>query len=234
MQPDKLILFDIDGTLLHCGSAARESLAEALSEVTGSPLNLRLEDVAGNTALGIIRTALERVGALEPDPEQTIKAVSEKYLEILKVKYPARGDQYLYPGVEELLQRVCERDDIRMGLLTGNLEQGAKVKLEPFGIWDDFALGAFGSDSKDRNELPKIAWQKAREQLDEVYGARQTMIIGDTPRDAVCAMKNNTHSIIILRREIWREAVEVENPDYIVDSTENVDQLLEYLIGYYP
>lgn len=234
MQPDKLVLFDIDGTLLHCGSSARESLAEALSEVTGSPLHLRLEDVAGNTDLGIIRTALQRVGALEPEPEKTIQAVSEKYLEILKVKYPARGDQYLYPGVEELLDRVRERADIRMGLLTGNLEPGAKVKLDPFGIWDYFDVGAFGSDSEDRNELPGVAWKKANEQLEEVYGAKQTMIVGDTPRDAVCARKNNTHSLIILRREIWKEAVEVENPDYIAGSTENVDQLLKYLVGYYP
>lgn len=234
MHPDKLVLFDIDGTLLHCGSAARESLAEALSEVTGSPLNLRLEDVAGNTDLGIIRTALKRVGALQPEPEATIRAVSEKYLEILKVKYPARGDQYLYPGVEDLLNRLRERKDIRMGLLTGNLEQGARVKLEPFDIWDYFELGAFGSDSADRNELPKIAWQKANEQLNEVYGARQTLIVGDTPRDAVCARKNNTSALIILRRDIWEEAILAEEPDHIAESTENVDQLFEYITGYYP
>lgn len=232
MQPDKLILFDIDGTMLHCGASARESLTEALVQVSGTPVQLHLEDVAGNTDLGIIRTALERNGTMRPENGKIIDQVINKYLDILQVKYPERGDQYLYRGVDQLLELLSNRKDIRLGILTGNLEPGARIKLEPFGIWDYFSFGAFGSDSEDRNELPKIAWKKAQSSLEETYSPAQTLIVGDTPRDAVCARVNNTHSLIISRRAHWLEAIRAENPDFIVDSTENVQQLYEYITGF--
>lgn len=231
-QPDKLILFDIDGTLLHCGSSARESLARALSDVTGTEIALHLEDVAGFTDLGIIQNALRRAGLLDGNPDDIVKIVGKRYLEILKVEYPKRNDQYLYPGIPELLKQTSEHPELRAGLLTGNLIAGAKVKLAKFDIWHYFKIGAFGSDSIDRNELPKIAWHKAEDSLGETYAPEQTIIVGDTPRDALCARVNSAKSLIFLRRTEWRPEILKEEPLKVMDSSEDVDAIMDLLTGF--
>lgn len=231
-QPDKLVLFDIDGTLLHCGSSARESLARALSDITGAEIALQLEDVAGFTDLGIIQNALRRAEMLNGNPDEIVKKVGERYLEILKVEYPKRNDQYLYPGIPELLQQTSEHPELRVGLLTGNLIDGAKVKLAKFDIWHHFKIGAFGSDSIDRNKLPKIAWRKAVESLGETYGPEQTIIVGDTPRDALCARVNKAKSLIFLRRTEWRPEILREEPLEVMDSSEDVDTIMDILTGF--
>ena len=232
-QPNKLILFDIDGTLLHCGSSARESLGKALTDITGEHIDLTLEDVAGYTDLGIIKNALSRAGLLDGDPRAIVEKVGQRYLEILEVAYPERGDQYLYPGVPQLLEWLKERSDVRLALLTGNLMSGAKVKLAPFGIWEDFTFGVFGSDSIDRNQLPKIAWEKAEKTLDEQYRPEQTLIVGDTPRDALCAHVNDAKSLIICRRPEWRQEILAQNPIDVFNSTEDVDAIYEHITGFY-
>jgi len=224
-----LILLDIDGTILHCGSAARESLARALSEYTGEQITLELADVAGSTDLGIIRDALERVGALDGNPETILAEVGKRYLSLLRREYPKRGDQHLYPGARDLIKQLHHSDDFRLGLLTGNLEEGARVKLHPFDIWDYFPFGAFGSDAMHRNDLPAIAWDKAREQLGEHYTPDETVIIGDTPRDALCAEVNGIRSIIICRRPHWRQEIHRYNPWRVLESTGNVAGILRVL-----
>lgn len=223
--PDKLVLFDIDGTLLHCGSSARESLAKAVSQVANQNIHLQVEDVAGSTDVGIMRHALKRIGFDDGELDQRVAEAGEIYLEIVKVAYPARNDQYLYPGVEELLERLTARPDIRLGLLTGNLYEGARLKLAPFDIWDYFAVGAFGSDSAERNDLPGIAMEKARTRLNEQYSPAQTLLVGDTPRDALCARVNDIRALIVCRRLEWMDDILRYEPYRLVESTEDTDKL---------
>ncbi|HKJ69148.1 MAG TPA: HAD family hydrolase [bacterium] len=231
-QPEKLVLFDIDGTLLHGGTSARESLAVALSEVAGKQIALQTEDVAGNTDLGIFRRALEREGFESGEIDHLLPPTIERYLEVVAEAYPARNDQYLYPGIKELLARLHDRDDIRLGLLTGNLMEGARIKLEPFDIWHHFAVGAFGSDAANRNDLPGIALRKARDELGEHYTADQTLIVGDTPRDALCAEVNDIGALIICRRPEWLEEIQQHHPYLIVNSTENVEQMYKTITSF--
>ncbi len=232
-QPDTLVLFDIDGTLLHCGSSARESLARALSEITETEIALHLEDVAGFTDLGIIQNALKRVGLLNGNPDGIVQKVGDRYLEILQVEYPKRNDQYLYPGIPELLEQTNAHPELRLGLLTGNLIAGAKVKLAKFDIWDYFKIGAFGSDSIDRNELPKVAWRKALESLGETYTPEQTILVGDTPRDALCARVNGTKALIFSRRNEWRDDIRKEAPLAVLESSEDVSRIMKILTGFH-
>lgn len=231
-QPEKLVLFDIDGTLLHGGTSARESLAVALSEVTGKQIELRTEDVAGNTDLGIFRHALEREGFESDEIDRLLPRTIERYLEVVSEAYPSRNDQYLFPGIKELLARLNDRDDIRLGLLTGNLMEGARIKLEPFDIWHYFEVGAFGSDAANRNDLPGIALQKARDQLGEHYTPEQTLIVGDTPRDALCAKVNDIRALIICRRPEWLEEIQQHHPFLIVNSTENVEYVFHIITNF--
>ncbi len=230
--PEKLVLFDIDGTLLHGGTSARESLAVALSNVAGTQIELRTEDVAGNTDLGIFRHALEREGFEDGEIDRLLPRAVEHYLEVVAEAYPARNDQYLFPGIRELLARLNDRDDIRLGLLTGNLREGARIKLEPFDIWHYFDVGAFGSDAANRNDLPGIALQKARNQLGEDYTADQTLIVGDTPRDAICAKVNEIRALIICRRPEWLEEIQQHDPFLIVNSTENVEYVYKIITNF--
>jgi len=231
-MPDKFVLFDIDGTLLHCGSSARESLAQAVSEVSGHSIELQIEDVAGSTDLGIMRHALQRAGFTDGELEQQVAQAGSTYLEIVKTAYPARNDQYLYPGVETLLARLAARPDVRLGLLTGNLYEGARVKLDPFDIWDYFAMGAFGSDSADRNDLPGIALSKAATQLGEHFTPAHTLLVGDTPRDALCARVNDIRALIVCRRPEWLEDILPHHPFRVVNSTEDTENLFNLITNF--
>jgi len=232
VQPDKLILFDVDGTLLHGGTSARESLASAMSEVTGHEITLRTMDVAGNTDLGIFHHTLGRYDYSTDEINTLIPDVIENYLEIVAEAYPSRNDQYLFPGIPELLERLDARDDIRLGLLTGNMKEGARIKLKPFDIWHYFPIGAFGSDSADRNDLPGVAVKKAQEKLGEQYAADQILIVGDTARDALCGEANDIRTLIIARRPEWLEEIQKYEPYRIVDSSENVDELFNIIVNF--
>ena len=231
IHPKKLVLFDIDGTLLHCGSSARESMAQAISEEVGSLVELLVEDVAGSTDLAIMQQALSRHGVLDGDTGGVLARVTKRYLEIMKVAYPARDDQYLYPGIRELLEKLNGEPGIRLGLLTGNLIDSARVKLANYGIWEYFRVGAFGSDATDRNELPGVAWKKAAQELGEQYTPEQTVLIGDTPRDALCARANGIRGIIICRRPEWREQVQEHFPAMILDSSVDYEAIWQMIIG---
>ncbi len=228
-QPDTLLLFDIDGTMLHCGASARESLSQAISEITGQAVSLRVEDVAGSTDLGIIRNALTRLGIDEDEIPPLVPEIGRRYIEIVMTAYPERNDQYLYPGISELLEHLQSRDRFRLGLMTGNLYEGAQVKLRPFGIMDMFQVGAFGDDSPNRNGLPPIAWEKAEQELNETYRPERTMIIGDTPSDAVCARVNGVKALMVVRRPEWREEIQQHDPFRVVEDTENVEDILELM-----
>ncbi len=178
-----LVLFDIDGTLLTAGEAPRRALEEALTAVYGTPGPVTSHDFSGKTDPQIVVELLEMGGLSRAEIEPLLACALEAYVDRLAVYLREDEDARLLPGVAELVPRLAAERRAALGLLTGNVLGGARVKLMHFGLWQHFALGAFGSDHADRNELPALAVARAEERWRLPFPPHRTFVVGDTPRD---------------------------------------------------
>ena len=204
-----LVLFDIDGTILWSDGAGRRAIHTALMEVFGAigPPDYRFD---GKTDRQIVRDLMRSVGHGDAHIDERMEPVLTRYVECLAGELGSEDLQArLLDGVEELLNALEGRDDVILGLLTGNVEPGARAKLHAVGIDPDrFTVGAFGSDHEHRPQLPAIAQQRVRDALGiEVAGAN-IVVIGDTPADIECA------------RSIEARAIGVATGRYRVDELE--------------
>jgi phosphoglycolate phosphatase-like HAD superfamily hydrolase len=182
----KLVLFDIDGTLVLTGGAGLRAMNRASEEIVGHSEALDGIPVAGRTDWIILQDMLARIGR-ELD-EELFDRLRDRYLQHLRdeILKPGRGVKAVMPGVRQLLEELTPSDGVFLGLLTGNFEAGARIKLEHFDLWRHFRCGAFGDDAADRNALVPIAVERARAKGLSVPG--QIFVVGDTPHDVACAL----------------------------------------------
>jgi phosphoglycolate phosphatase len=182
----KLVLFDIDGTLVLTGGAGLRAMNRASEEIVGHSEALDGIPVAGRTDWIILQDMLARIGR-ELD-EELFGRLRDRYLQHLRdeILKPGRGVKAVMPGVRQLLEELTPSDGVFLGLLTGNFEAGARIKLEHFDLWRHFRCGAFGDDAADRNALVPIAVERARAKGLSVPG--QIFVVGDTPHDVACAL----------------------------------------------
>lgn len=192
----KLVLFDIDGTLLLSDGAGRRAINRALQDVFGGigPQSYRFD---GKTDKQIVRELMRMDGHADAHIDAHMGALFDRYLRYLgdELRDPAHRP-YALPGVPALLDMLDKEDSVILGLLTGNVRDGAKAKLEAVGI--DFAMfrvGAFGSDHEHRPELPAIARTRTKDELGiDVHGA-SIVVIGDTPADLTCGQSIGAKAI---------------------------------------
>jgi phosphoglycolate phosphatase-like HAD superfamily hydrolase len=183
----KLVLFDIDGTLVLTGGAGLRAMNGALEEVFGRANALDGIPVAGRTDWAILADAAGRLGrrldgALLADLEARYVANLAE-----EIRHPGSGRKGVMPGIRQILEALDARADVGMGLLTGNFEAGARVKLGHFDLWRYFTFGAFGGDAADRNALVPFAVERARTcGLPEIADS-DVIVVGDTPHDVLCA-----------------------------------------------
>jgi len=192
----KVLFFDIDGTLLHAGGAGRRAFSLALADVLGVDDDLRSIPFDGRTDPGIwsdicIRHGAARSYALD-------RLFFERYLRHLERLLSERdGEGGLYPGVLALLEILAQRQEIRSSILTGNIEQGAALKLAAFGILPYFARGAYGSDHHDRTSLGPIALERMGSLLGRRLEPGASVVVGDTPFDIACARAAGMRSLAV-------------------------------------
>ena len=179
----RLILFDIDGTLIDSGGAGIRSLDHALKELFDIDNGFQGISMAGKTDSQIIKEGLLKHGLTL---DGTISAVMNAYLKHLR-KEILNDRKHVKPGIYEVLEKLQPIEDVALGLLTGNLEKGARIKLEPFRLNEYFLSGAFGCDNEDRNTLLPIAVKRFEEILRDSIEINKCIIVGDTPRDVECA-----------------------------------------------
>jgi phosphoglycolate phosphatase-like HAD superfamily hydrolase len=185
---ESLVLFDIDGTLVWTDGAGRSAIGEALLSEMGSTGPIDDYRFDGKTDPQIVVELMTAANHPDAESPRHIEAVCRRYLDLLRRELDERqGAIRVYPGIESLLQALETRSDTIVGLLTGNLEEGAHLKLSAAGIDPErFRVGAFGSDSAIRAELPAIAAARAEPLMGRIPTGNAIVIIGDTPADMTC------------------------------------------------
>jgi phosphoglycolate phosphatase-like HAD superfamily hydrolase len=190
----RLLLFDLDSTLLNCGPQPRQVFREALRAVFGTAGGCDGYSFYGRTDPRIALDLLTAEGWLEAAVRERLPRLRGLYLEALE-RVLDRERMELLPGVVELLERLAARRDLTVGLLTGNWEPGARTKLSRFDLNRFFPFGAFGCDGTDRDELPPVALERAARHAGRPFHPQEALIIGDSVHDVSCA---HAHGIPVL------------------------------------
>jgi len=224
MKKKRLLLWDIDGTLISTGAAGNRAIELAAAQQFGG--NLEGVEIAGRTDSGIAHQILTKFG--EPITEESMRSLLDLYLELLARELPRSKGQVL-PGVLELLQRFEHRPDTTLGLLTGNLKRGAQLKLGHYQLWHFCAFGAFADDHHDRNQLGAFALERAHAGTGEAFLPAQVDVIGDTGHDIACGKACGARTIAVATGSWSRGRLAEYAPDFLFDDLSNVDDVIATL-----
>ena len=222
----RLLLFDIDGTLIHSGGAGVQALISAFKERFGIDDDLRDIEIAGKTDSGIVLNILNKHKI--PATKENVSAFLDSYVHFLSLELPRRKGK-LMPGVLELLERLKSRPHVVMALLTGNVSRGAQLKLEHYGVWHFFEFGAFADDHRDRNELGHFARARAKEKHGREFAASEIDVIGDTPRDIACGKVLGARTIAVATGRWSRDELANYQPDFLINDLSEAETIIETL-----
>lgn len=224
----RLFLFDIDGTLVTVRGAGRRAFARALEQTYGTAGTIDRYDFRGRTDLRIIHDLMTEAGL---DAERIRASVDDCFRAYVRELTMIIGDGSLVrvlPGVAEVVRRLGQRPDAVVGLLTGNIEAGARIKLEPTGLWPFFRVAAYGGDDADRRKLPAIARERARA-LGHDFAFDRITIIGDTPHDVECARCCGAVAVAVATGQHPVDELATCEPDMLFPDLADVDRVVARL-----
>jgi phosphoglycolate phosphatase-like HAD superfamily hydrolase len=220
----KLLLFDIDGTLLTSGGAGERALRRGFRERFGIDDDLAKVEIAGRTDSGIARRMLAAHDL--PETPENLTAFFDGYLHFLAQELPASSGALL-PGIVAVLDALKPRPDIILALLTGNLERGAELKLTHYGVWHYFEFGAYADDHHDRDQLGHFARTRAKEKHGIDFPPDRIFVLGDTPHDVSCARAIGAKAVAIATGKFSRAELGALAPDFLFDDLGDVPKVLE-------
>lgn len=232
MSPNRLVLFDIDGTILWGGPLWKECFVSALLQCFPN-LEFPMVPFGGKTDLQITREVLQLAGFNETQIEEQMKRVVDLYVErAIEASRTRASEVSVLPGVRPLLEDLACHPDVVLGLLTGNVRQGAYAKLSCVGLYHHFKVGVYGDDHWDRYKLPELAVKRVQEELGHSFSGKQIVIIGDTVHDVNCGKSIGVRSIAVgTGRNVPTDELLAQNPDYyfkdLSDTAEVVQAILE-------
>jgi phosphoglycolate phosphatase-like HAD superfamily hydrolase len=223
--PHRLVLFDVDGTLILTGRAGVRGMNAAFERLYGRANALDAVPIAGRTDRAIVADVLTSLDARVDD--DLIASVRQAYLEDLpnELRRPVEHWSGVLPGVRALLDSLDARDDVGVGLLTGNFEGGAAIKLGHFDLWRRFRFGAFGDRHVDRRDLVPVAIEQARAAGFEATGPQDVIVIGDTPLDIDCAVAHGARGIGVATGPFSGAELRAAGADYVVETLEEAIDL---------
>lgn len=228
----RLVLFDIDGTLLWTDGAGRRAIHRALIEVFGDtgPKDHWFD---GKTDPQIVRELMRMAGRDDAHIDEQMAPLFARYVaclqkELRDPEHPAKP----LPGVLDLLDALSRRAGVALGLLTGNLVEGARAKLRAVGIDPDlFVVGAFGSDHEERPELPAIAQRRAREVLGVEIPGPSIIVIGDTPADVQCGRGIGARAIGVASGRYSVDELASHGADAVFPSLVDTDAIVRVILA---
>jgi phosphoglycolate phosphatase len=219
----RLILFDIDGTLLRDGIAARIAFARALRDTYQTTGPIESFRFSGMTDPECVTEIMRSAGIDDAVIHHRRQECLSRYVENLTSEVQLHHDAVLFPGVRELLERLSKLDTVLVGLLTGNVLRGAELKLRRWNLEPYFRFGAYGDDHEDRAVLARIALEKARALSGRAFQGSETTIIGDTPKDIACARAIGARAVAVATGSVSRDTLHASEPDALLDSLEDHD-----------
>ncbi len=209
---EKLVLFDIDGTIMNTDGAGDASFLRALSAVFDRSFSTEGFSANGKTDTQIAYELAERSGIPRAETEARLGEIREHYLAGLKTEL-AGIEPTVFPGVLDLVAAVSDSSGCLTGLLTGNFEPGAWMKLDRIGLKAPFQMGAFGDGAASRDVLPGRAVERAKELTNRIFTEKEIVIIGDTPNDVACGRHLNVRSIAVATGRYDEAALAEAKPD---------------------
>jgi phosphoglycolate phosphatase-like HAD superfamily hydrolase len=228
MSIRRLILFDIDGTLVR-GGPAKDAFELAMVETFGTAGDTVGVSFAGKTDPQIARELLQGVGFAPEEIEAGFEGLWGRYLGHLESRLVERPMEVL-PGVPDLLDALAPHADVGVGLLTGNIEGGARLKLDSARLWGRFQVGSYGSDHEERDSLPAIALQRAREVWGRDLPPGDAIVVGDTPRDVACGRHGGARTLAVATGTFGTDTLEATGADRVLADLTATDDVLGWLL----
>lgn len=208
----KLVLFDIDGTLLHTGGAGRKAFRHAFATAFGIPDGTEGIEFAGRTDTGIVRELFRKHDVVH-NPENVQHFFDTYYYWLDHVLHQSEGSPCPYS--REFVQSVRALPDApAIGLLTGNVRLGAEIKLRHYHFWQEFRTGGFGDDHEDRNQIAHIAQRRGSELLGRPLTGDEILVVGDTPLDIACARAISARCLAVATGHAPVSELAIHNPTW--------------------
>jgi phosphoglycolate phosphatase len=227
----KLVLFDIDGTLITSRGAGRRAMRAALERVFGAAGGIDQYNLAGRTDTRIVHDVMGALGWEPARVNERLDDFFEAYASGLVGEIGDGRHVVTLPGVTAVVERLAASPDVVLGLVTGNIEQGARIKLLPTGLWPHFRVGAYGSDHMDRRHLPSLATRRAHALMGYAFAPPEVVVIGDTPHDIDCARAFGAVAIAVTTGQYSRADLLADQPDFLFDDLGDVDKVLAAVLG---
>ena len=219
----KVILFDIDGTLVLTGGAGVRAMSQAFEELFAVPDPFQGIEMPGRTDVSILSDAAAAHGVARHE----LARFRDVYLAHLATEIEKPGPRKgIMPGVRPLLDSLAGRPDVYLALLTGNYEEAARVKLEYFDLWRYFRCGAFGDAAPDRNGLLPKALARIRQCGGPDVEPSDAVVIGDTPLDVACAAAAGARSIAVATGGYEANALRAAAADVVLEDLSDVEAVL--------
>ncbi|HED31987.1 MAG TPA: HAD family hydrolase [Prosthecochloris aestuarii] len=227
----KLVLFDIDGTLLKVSGMNRRTLIDALVSVYGTEGSAGTHNFAGRMDSVIIYEVLQNAGLSRSQITKSFEKVKQIYIDLFRQRAKAE-DIELMTGIPSLLDALAARKDILLGLLTGNFEGSGRHKLLLPSINHHFSFGAFADDAWHRNDLPSIAIKRAQQCSGNRFLPEQVVIIGDTEHDIRCAKTINANCIAVATGTYTASSLEKHGADTVFENFSQTAEVIDRILSF--
>ena len=226
----RLVLFDIDGSLVNSLGAGKAAVEQAMLTVYGDTGPIASFDFHGRTDPAIVRGLLRAVDWTDEEIETGFEATWDSYLAALDRELVERDGQVRpLPGVSDLLEAIEVDDRFASGLVTGNMEGGAQRKLAAAGLDGRFGFGAYGSDSEWREDLPPLARERAQRRYGRLFNMETAVVVGDTPEDIRCARANGARALAVSTGRHSVEELREHGPDAVFENLSDTSRVVRML-----
>ncbi len=230
----KLLLFDIDGTMLLSNGSGRRAMKLCLSDfVPADTVSFEGIDFGGRTDPQILHDILTANGLDADQATEVLPDVIEVYAETFANTFMPERITIL-EGIIDLIHQLAELDHVQLALLTGNVQKTAYIKVDALGLAGYFPFGAFGSDHADRYQLPRVALKRARDHNGQTYREKNVVIIGDTKHDILCGRDLNVFSVAVSTGHYRTEELEIHRPDLLLPHLKDAEAFIDRVVHAQP
>lgn len=227
---EKLVLFDIDGTILTGPSVGKNTMLRAARTLYGPDIVDDI-DFHGQTDSSILFRMLASYIPAEDRDIQLLSPFFELYVKMLREYYTIENGVRLIEGAREFIEYGAQIPGLTFGLLTGNIEESARIKLEIFQLNQYFPFGAFGNEAVERPSLAELAVKKAQKLYQKDFTGKDIIIIGDTQYDVLCGKGLDAYSVAIITNPALKPSIEKAEPDKIIHSFFPIEQKWEEILS---